>query len=276
MKRSRALLLVAGLLLGNAPGVFGQDAHEMTRTDKIELFLQHIAKVVQVSPDVYQSLLLEYELAQSITELGLAHPEPLLGEFVEIALKRLHPDFAEAVATYEAQPRDDAAPKFELLVAKRDPFLTARARLYLAEIELAGKRYGKAREIAQSLIDTERQHLLPDYRACEIVAECFRAANQTVLELLQYAILLTDYRGMPPQVEARAKQRIAAIQKESGSPTKVVANWMDEVETLIRTLETAKDPTQTKQGQILVALDKMVELQEARERNACPDCGAPG
>ena len=275
MKRSRALLVV-GVLLAVAPGVFGQGAYELTRTNKIELFLQHIAKVVQVAPDVYQSLLLEYELSQSITEFGIAHPEPLLGEFVDKALKRLHPEFAEAVASYESQAHADAASKLKPLVAKRDPFLTARTHLYLAEIEVVGKRFDKAREIAQGLILRERQYLVPDYRACEIVAECFRAAEQTVLELLQYAILLTDYRDVPLDVEARAKQRIAAIQKESGGPTKVVASWMDEVERLIRALTTAEDPTQTKQGQILVALDKMIELQEARERNACSNCGKVG
>ncbi len=271
------IALLAALV---AAPLAAQTPHEMEPTDKIELFLQHLGKIVQIEPELYQSLLLEYEVGLTLGELGMAHPEPLLGDFILRGLERVHPALATAREHFEAGAagdtarRDEAAAAFRSLIGKRDPFLSARCRLFLAEIDLAAGRHDAALRTAERIIRDDRMHLIPDWRACEIAASCFRAREQPVLEFLQHAILLTDFHDLPPAVEANARARLAELEKEAGRPVRVVGGWMDAVEKWVRRYETGEDPTRAKQGQILVALDKMIELQEARERNACKNCGS--
>jgi hypothetical protein len=272
---TRALTL-ATVALAAVPWLPAQAPHDMEPGDKIELFLQHLGKVVQVEPRLYESFLLEYELAQSIAELGTAHPDPLLGDFILRGLRKLHPELDRALTELAAGDRDAASRRLEALAGDRDPFLSACCRLRLAEIALAAGDHAAAAAAAERVVRHDRPYLLDDHRACEVIALCFEAGKKPILEYLQWAILLTDFHDLPPALEARAKERLAALETEAGRPVEVVADWMHTVEKWIRDLDTGVDPTQRTQGQILVALDKMIELQEARERNACRNCGALG
>jgi hypothetical protein len=51
---------------------------------------------------------------------------------------------------------------------------------------------------------------------------------------------------------------------------------MNQVEKFLKEELTAKDPTQTHEGEVVSALDKLIELQEARERKTCSNCGGSG
>lgn len=273
--RLQALILLV-VLLNLSPGLLGQSASDMEPADKIELFLQQIGRVAPVEPEVYQSFLLEYELALSLTELGTPHPEPLLGNFVLRSLRKLFPGLEKAITALESGDLEGAAAAFTKLAAKGNPFLSAHCRLELAEIDLAAGRHAEAIRTAERIVRQDRQFLITDHRAGAIIAECFRAQKRPVLEFLQWGILLVDYRALPPAVQTRAKERLAKLEKITGRPVQAVAGWMDTVQRLIRDLHTAADPTQTKQGEILVSLDKMIELQEARERHTCENCGKLG
>jgi hypothetical protein len=255
------------LLLAGAPGLRAQAPHELERSDKIELYLQHLGKVVKVEPELYQSMLLEYELGRSLAELGSPHPDPLLGDFIRRGVEKLQPDLAAARAKLEAKDFDAAAAALKALALQSDPYLSAQARLDLAEAALAAGHAKDALDAAEQVVHRDRQFLLADHRACEIAALAFRALGKQTLEFLQYAILLTDYREVPAEVEARVKARLEELARESGKPVATVAGWMDDVEKLVGGFKTGEDPTQKQQGEILVALDKMIELQEARERN---------
>ena len=48
---------------------------------------------------------------------------------------------------------------------------------------------------------------------------------------------------------------------------------MNEVEKLLGKELTSEEPTQAQEAQIVSALDKLIELQEARERRICRSCG---
>lgn len=247
--------------------LFAQGVHELKRTDKIELFLQHLGKVARVEAPVYQSLLLEYELAQTLAELGSPHPDPLLGDFISRSLEKLHAEFSAVLKSQAQGDLAAAQATFLSLEGKGDPYLAAYSRLGLAEIERAQGRHRESMQRAGLLIQKDRRYLLPDHRACELVALGYEAQEKPLLEFLQYAILMIDYKEVPEEVKERVGLRLAALQEKTGHPLRHVAGWMDAVEKWIQELKTGAEPTQKQQGEILVALDKLIELQEARERN---------
>ncbi len=247
--------------------LFAQGVHELKRTDKIEIFLQHLGKVARLEAPVYQSLLLEYELAQTLAELGSPHPDPLLGDFISRSLEKLHPEFAAALKSQAQGDLAAAQTALQSLEGKGDPYLAAYAGLNLAELERAQGRHREAMQRAGLLIQKERRYLLPDHRACELVALGYQAQEKPLLEFLQYAILMTDYKDVPEEVKERVGLRLAALQEKTGQPLRHVTGWMDAVEKWIQELKTGAEPTQKQQGEILAALDKLIELQEARERN---------
>ena len=96
--------------------------------------------------------------------------------------------------------------------------------------------------------------------------QSFEKMKKPLLEFVQYAILLTDYEELPKDVADRAKARLAKLNQEAGRPLRTVANWMNQVEKWLAQEVTRKDPTQRKETEIVYALDKLIELQEARER----------
>lgn len=266
--------LVLGLVLTGPAALRGQAPYELRRADKIELFLQHLGKVVQVAPEVYQSFLLEYELARTLGELGTSRPGSLSGDFIERSLGRLHPEFASAVERQRAGELEEACGAFEALARGGDLYLGAACELHLAEIDHALGRHAASRSRAEAVIAGSRRYLLEDHRACELVALAFRAAGKPLMEYLQYRLLLTDYKEVPAEVERRVKERLAELGPSNARPLSLVSDWMRSVESLIDELDTSEDPTRHKQIEISSALDKLVELQEARERNACSNCGS--
>jgi len=118
----------------------------------------------------------------------------------------------------------------------------------------------------REIVAKDRLYLIRDHRACELIALCFEKLKKPLLEFVEYAILLTDYNDLPKEVSDKAKARLAALNDEVGRPLGTVANWMNEVEKLLVKEVTKNDPTQRRETEIVSALDKLIELQEARER----------
>lgn len=295
-----ALLTVALLA---APPVRAQGAADLNAREKTEVFIQHLVKVSRIDPAEYQALVLEYEVGVALEELLHQHQEgeehdheaapgenPVgftIDGFLERALEEIHPAYARLVAQLEARELDKARQAGRELAGSADPYVAAHASLALAEIgfldagadgaaapEDGEEAYKKVIRACERILEKERLYLIRDYRACELIAMCFEKLDLPLLEFVQYAILLTDYKDIPPQVQGRVRGRLALLNEKAGRPLGTVANWMNEVEKLLAKEVTKKNPTQRKETEIVYALDKLIELQEARERNACPNCGS--
>lgn len=258
----------------------------LTPRDKTEVFIQHLVKVARLDPARYRALVLEYEIGTAIGELAhegadadgshgdcAEHAGIAMADFIQSALKEIHPAYADALKLKEDGKTAEAREATRPLAAKADPYLSAHANLLLAEIdfaEAAGRADRESLErviaLSERIIEKDRLYLIQDHRACELIALAFEKLKKPLHEMVQYAILLTDYEGLPPEVEARAKARIAVLDEEAGRPLGMVADWMNGVEKLLAKEVTAKDPTQEKEVEIVSALDKLIELQEARER----------
>mgnify|MGYP003310448640 CR=1 FL=1 len=118
--------------------------------------------------------------------------------------------------------------------------------------------------------------LLADYRGAELTALSFNGLGESLLEFAQYALLLTDFQNLPVELKQRAESRLGELRGENGKPLQTVAGWMNRVEKLISKEVTGEAPTQKQERGIVTALDKLIELQEAVERQTCPDCGKGG
>jgi hypothetical protein len=295
---------VLARLIGKAPVVLAllvlpitlraQHPGDLTPRDKTEVFIQHLVKVARVDPARYQALVLEYEIGTAIGELAHdgdgadgnheacpEHAGLASADFIQSALEEMHPAYADALRRKEEGKTAEAREAARSLAGKADPYLAAHSNLLLAEIDFAeaadpAEKAGLEKVIAscERILEKDRLYLIQDHRACELIALAFEKLEKPLHELVQYALLLTDYEGLPPEVEARAKARIAALDEEAGRPLGLVADWMNSVEKLLAKEVTAKDPTQEKETEIVSALDKLIELQEARERKACSNCGS--
>lgn len=289
-----------------------QSPADLDARDKTELFIQHIVKVARIDPARYQALVLEYEIGTALGEILDAHGsghegdgghgEPagvgpvaagtheahedlglVADDFIERALREIHPAYDDLARTLEEGRLEDARAKARELKGAADPYVSAHAALALAEAEFAdlGAKDDSGEDAWQDLVrrcediaERSRLYLVRDHRACELVALAFQKLKKPLLEFVQYAILLTDYKSLPAETTARARARLAALAGEVGWPLGTVADWMNEVEKLLAEEVTRPDPTQRRETEIVYALDKLIELQEARERNTCPGCGS--
>ena len=209
-------------------------------------------------------------------------------DFIAAALEDLYPKF-QAAAKLAADGADaEARQAFEALLPQRrgpdlsDPYKNAYARYRALELQFAAllqkqesgqldadglkKAITEIAERCDDILLNDRLYLIPDHRVCEIVAQCFALLGKPVLESTQYALLLTDFPNVPPEMSAAAKTRLGELQNKAGRPLNKVAGWMQDVEALLEEEKTGDEPTQQKETEILVTLDKLIELQEARER----------
>lgn len=298
-----ALFAFAFLLLPAASEVSGQSPADLTAREKTEIFIRHLVRLPGIEPERYRPLVLEYEIGTALGELPRAPGEPgahgegdeareeaedavfasLLGGFLERALAEVYPEYGrleELVAKGEA---DEARRLAGELARSADPYLAAHARLASAEVEFAAAASAGSEEALEGTIRAceaicakDRLYLVRDWRACQLVALSFERLRKTFFEFVQYALLLVDYNDIPKEVEAAVKARLSALAKEIGFPLGTVADWMREVERLLRDEVTSREPTQRRETEIVYALDKLIELAEARERKTCPSCGQQG
>jgi len=286
------------VLSSGALALRAQDPADLSPRDKTEVFIQHLVKVAKVDPTRSKALVLEYEIGTALTELAHAHTHEgesahpgegheegdaccsksaasavETGNFIRSALRELHPEYAKAIDLASSGKLSEAKEAAKPLSLKADPYLAANASLLLAEVEhelaLAGKdREGLARviETCERIVQRDRLYIVDDHRACELIALAFAGLEKRLQEGLQYAILLTDYNFLPREVAARAKERLEALSDEAGRPLSTVGKWMNKVEKLLGEEKTGKEPTQAQEIEIVSGLDKLIELQEARER----------
>ena len=271
--------------------LLAQSPSDLDVRDKTELFLQHIVKVARIDPAKYVALVLEYEIGTALAELLAASDKEgeeagakenpvgfVLGDFVERAIQEIHPAYAKLVGLVEAGKLAEGRAAARDLSGSSDPYVAAHAALALAEIEYRSLEEARSAALivdadwerlvkaCERIVSKDRLYLTRDWRASELIACSFQKLKKPLLEFVQYAILLTDYNDLPAEVTARAKERLAALTKEVGFPLSSVAEWMDQVEKLLAKEVTSKEPTQRKETEIVYALDKLIELQEARER----------
>jgi|GEM_PF-869547 len=304
------LLTLLGFVLA-AARLQGQNPADLNPRGKVEVFIQHLVKVARIDPAKYRSLVLEYEVGSALRELAHerahageaggadaheAHDEAIdspIGasqesEFLQSALKDVFPEYAEATRLRDEKKLADASQLARNLAGKSDPYLAANANLLLAECDLAlaeAAAQDKPMEpavlerviaLCEKLVQKDRLYLVDDHKACEIIAASFERLNKPLHAFIQYALLVTDYKDAPPEVVARARAKIEALGEVEGAgkPIGTVANWMNKVDKLLGQEITRRDPTQAREIEIVSALDKLIELQEARERQTCPNCGS--
>ncbi len=287
-----ALLCIVGI--AGSGSALGQDPADLSAREKTEIFIRHIVRLSGLEPESYRALILEYEIAAALDDFAHESPggEPgaegshadelrlgeLLGGFIERALAELYPKY-RSVQELRAKGRAEEARRTAgELSLESDPYLAAHGRLAAAELdfETAGDREALEAVLraCETICAKDRLYLARDFRACQLAALCFERLSMPLLEFLQYAILLVDYNDIPKDVEAAVKERLAALAREIHWPLGTVADWMREVEKFLRQELTAKEPTQRRETEIVYALDKLIELQEARERRACSSCGS--
>jgi hypothetical protein len=259
--------------------------------------------VAKLDPARYRAMVLEYEIGSALWELAHEHQdgheeapgqgspgqtapghheeEPgccaasgFIGlDFIESALKEIHAEYGAAAKLHDEGKLDEARAALKPLAGKVDPYVAAYSSLRLAEVEHAlasagGGRSGheKVLSICERLGRDARMYLVTDHRACELIALSLEKLGKPLHEAVQYMLLLTDYNDLPKEVGARAQARLAALEGVAQAPLGTVGSWMDQVEGLLEKEITAKDPTQSQELEIVSGLDKLIELQEARER----------
>jgi hypothetical protein len=298
MLRALSFIVLAVVAsLGTTRTTLAQDPADLGAREKTELFVQHIVKVSRIDPAKYEALVLEYEIGMALVDLSPVHDEKeekeRVGEspvgfdldgFVERALAEIHAEYGALRSDIDLGRLDEARRAVAALKSHADPYVAAHAALADAELEFqALKASGDAPGVRGGcealvsscgrIVERHRLHLIRDWRACELIALTYETMQKPLFELLQYALLLVDYNDVPPDVTARAKARMAVLAPEVGRPLGTVAEWMNRIEKFLADEITRADPTQAQETEVVGALDKLIELQEARERKACPNCG---
>jgi len=268
-----SLAVIAALLMLPALPAGAQSASDFSARDKTEVFIQHVVKFMDLQPEKYQALVLRYEVGTALAEVSELQLGDLDLNFIREALRELVPEYGQALERFEAGKETEARQAVEPLLAHPDPYIAANAGLLRAELDFLAGDYAAVIARCERLAADARLRLIDDHRACELIARCFEKQEKPLLAFAQYMILTVDYQDLPRDVETRAKERIGALGNEVGKPLHTVAAWMDEVEKLLFREVTDNEPTQKKEREIVTALDKLIELQEAIERNTCSNCG---
>lgn len=256
----------AAVCLTSGSSLCAQHIADLTVRDKTEVFIQHMVKFMNVEPEKYQAMVLEYEIGAALSEITKLENGDLSNNFVVSALVELHDDFGKAKKHYDAGQDAEALEAFRPLARVPDPYIAANAKLLMAELHFRGGRFQDAIDLADGLIQKDRLRLPNDYRACELVALSFEKLKKPLLEMAQYYILVVDYNvTIPKKLQARAQKRLNLLSARVGKPMTKVADWMGDVERALDQ-EITGEPTQEQEGEILVSLDKLIELQEAIER----------
>jgi hypothetical protein len=219
-------------------------------------------------------MVLEYEIAAALVEGKVVDADLLVGNFIDSALRDLYPLYARACQRAQEGKDEDASRMLRALLVHSDVYLAAHANLLKAELDFRAGNYDKVMARCEELARRDRLRLINDHRICELIALSFEKLEKPLLAFAQYWILLVDYHDLPAEVESRVKARVMALNDEFGRPLHTVAGWMNHVEKLLAEEQTAEQPTQKEEREIVVALDKLIELQEAKERNTCPNCGS--
>ena len=242
-----------------------QHPSEFTSRDKTEIFIQHLVKTMKLDPTRYRAMVLEYEIGSALREISPEIAADLdTVDFIQSSLRELYPAYHSASTAFEA------------LGNRPNPYLRAYALLLGAEIDFGKERYKSVIEKCERLSREARTLLIADWRACELIALAYNRQKETLLEFAQYALLVTDYDNLPGTLKQKTEERLAVLKDEHGKPLQTVASWMNRVEKLISREITSEAPTQKQERGIVVALDKLIELQEAVERQTCPNCGKGG
>ena len=268
---------------GVAPSpLSAQHPSEFTSRDKTEIFIQHLVKTMKLDPKRYRAMVLEYEIGSALREISPEIAADLDSvDFIRSSLRELYPVYHGASTAFEGGKIEEAAASLARLdtsaIGNRpNPYLHAYALLLEAEIDFGKERYQQGIQKCERLSREARTLLIADWRACELIALSYNRQKETLLEFAQYALLVTDYDHLPGTLKQKAEERLAVLKDEHGKPLQTVAGWMNKVEKLISREITSEAPTQKQEQGIVVALDKLIELQEAVERQACPDCGKGG
>ena len=287
--RVGALSLVAVLAsawLPSAAKLEAQHVSEYTHRDKTEIFIQHLVKILRLDPGRYQTMVLEYEIGTALAEHSPEIAQDLAGlDFIRNSLAELYPGFARADSALGAGKFSELEVALGLLekrgdgkVGSADPWANVYFRAYAgllgAELDYHRKDYAGVIERCEELNRKYREHLIADTRVCELIALSYGELERPLMEFAQWALLATDYEEISPELKARAQERMAALNQEVGRPLHTVAGWMNKVEKLLSDELTGDEPTQKEERNILVALDKLIELQEAQERKSCKSCGS--
>ncbi len=278
-----AAVLALVFYCGAAPSpLCAQHPSEFTSRDKTEIFIQHLVKTMKLDPTRYRAMVLEYEIGSALREISPEIAADLdTVDFIRSSLRELYPDYHSASMYFEGGKTEEAASTLAKLDTsalgnRPNPYLHAYAMLLEAEIDFSKERYKQVIEKCNRLNREARTLLIADWRACELIALAYNRQKETLLEFAQYALLMTDYDNLPGTLKQRAEERLAVLKDEHGKPLQTVAGWMNQVEKLISREITSEAPTQKQEQGIVVALDKLIELQEAVERHTCPDCGKGG
>ncbi len=284
------------LLLGANREAAAQTPSNLSPQEKTTGFVQHLVKVARLDPARYQALVLEYEIGRAIDEMRAIEHEShdaaagkaccgsdsfgFAGvDFIDKALGEIFPRYGEIETLRKKGDVRAARETARDLTGNADPYLSAYARLRLAELDfeaLDGSPEACQRVMTrcEEIVRKQRLYLIADYRASEMIARCYQMLEKPLFELVQYTILLVDFQHLPEEVANRAKSRVTELAKTVTRPLGRVSTWMGAVERLLDEEVTGEDPTQEKETQVLAALDKLIELQEAKERNTCGSCGS--
>src|SRR2546422_5361601 len=151
-----------------------QSPADLGSREKTEIFIQHLVKVAKIDPSRYQALVLEYEIGNALADLSTAEGDegskekvcgglsgPVGEDFMDRALKEIHPEYARAAQLKDEGKLDEARESAKALEKSVDPYLAAHARLLLAELALGEARKagdGQAFEKVISLSETIGQN----------------------------------------------------------------------------------------------------------------------
>lgn len=276
----RATIALVLVMVAAVAPLRAQHVSELTHRDKTEIFIQHLVKILDLDPGLYRSMVLEYEIGTALAEASPEIAKDLAGvDFIRNSLAELYPAFAKAEVGLQAA--DEAAAQAALETLEKDTggawanvYLRAYAGLLRAELDWLAQRDDALIRRCEDLQRDHRKHLIADHRVAELIALAYGRLDRPLMEFAQWALITTDFEEAPNELKERADARMAELNQKVGKPLHAVAGWMNEVEKYLAKELTGDEPTQEKEGEILVALDKLIELQEALERQSCKNCGS--
>lgn len=199
------------------------------------------------------------------------------------------PSYAKAYSTYESNPDDTSA--WEAIVADegQDLFVRAHATYFLGRSLLAQDDLEGAAAALEAVrgrlragtpwTDEATLYLayvharLAEFKASGPAGEQSRARARALLTTLSGDGAL--FQDAPERVVEGADWLLRELRGEGMGPLLELAKRMETIERLIRRTKTGKG-TQKRQEQVVVAIDKLIELMREKEKKGGGSCDKPG
>lgn len=188
-------------------------------------------------------------------------------------LRKLNPEYDQAVAKADAGDPAAALALAKLLGATQDPYLGAHLRYRLGRVFLDGDDPERAALILDEFLTKDRNKTPLDGEALFFYGQALAGIPDRERAARAFGGFLKWFKDSAPErFLASAQQHLAEIGSSLDSPLQDIADVMKNCERRIKKTDTGED-TQKKQKQVIDELQKIIEQLEEQEKQSG---GGPG